>query len=176
MKKNYKNICLTGFMGVGKTSVGQDLAERLGIEFFDTDSIIEEAVDMEIPEIFEKKGEPHFREVEEKIVLDALEKKNVVVALGGGAYLNKKIQNAAKESLVICLSMSIGEFLKRLEEYRETRPVLKGKSIDEVKELYKIRAVCYRNCDLDILVDKLSVKEAVNRILEFTKSKGAASH
>lgn len=171
MKKNYKNICLTGFMGVGKTSVGQDLAEKLNMDFFDTDSLIEEKEGAEIPEIFEKKGEPYFRKVEEEVVLENLNKSNAVIALGGGAYLNQKIQEATKNSLIICLSMSIGAFLKRLEEYRETRPVLKGKSIDEVKELYNIRRACYRNNDIDVLVDKLSVEEAVNNILESLEDK-----
>jgi shikimate kinase len=175
MKKNHKNICLTGFMGVGKTSVGQDLAEKLNMDFFDTDSLIEKKEGAEIPEIFEKKGEPYFRKVEEEVVLENLNKRNAVIALGGGAFLNQKIRDVAKDSFVICLSMSLNAFLNRLEEYRETRPVLKGKSIDEVKELYKIRKACYRQNDIDILVDKLSVEEAVNNILESFEDKKMVS-
>ena len=169
MKTNYKNICLIGFMGVGKTSVGQSLAEKLDMKFYDTDTLIEEKLGMEIPAIFEKKGEAYFRKIEEETACKILEGEDVVISLGGGSFLNKEVQKSAEKSFVVCLSMKLNTFLKKVEEFRSTRPILKDKSLDDIEDLYNIRAACYRNCDLDILVDKLSVEQISQKIIQAVK-------
>ena len=87
-----KNLVLTGMMGVGKSSVGEDLSKKLNIGFKDIDKIIETKLSLSISDIFEKKGENFFREIEEKETLAHLKDEHAVIALGGGAFLNEKIR------------------------------------------------------------------------------------
>ncbi len=87
-----KNLVFLGMMGSGKTTLGKIVSKKLNKEFIDVDQAIEVQEDMVISEIFEKKGERFFRILEEKISLLSLKKKNTVISLGGGAFLNKKIQ------------------------------------------------------------------------------------
>ena len=77
-------------MGVGKSSIGRDLSYKLKMEFKDIDSIIEKKLSLSISEIFKKKGEKFFRDIEEKETINYLNKNKVVLALGGGAFLNEK--------------------------------------------------------------------------------------
>ena len=87
-----KNLVFLGMMGSGKTTLGKIVSKKLNKEFIDIDQVIEQQEGMIISEIFKKKGEPFFRTLEEKISLLSLKKKNSVISLGGGAFLNKKIQ------------------------------------------------------------------------------------
>jgi len=90
--KSRKNIVFLGMMGSGKTSIGFLVSKKLKMDFFDIDRCIEEELKMKISTIFSEKGEKFFRDFEEKITLSILKKKNVVIALGGGAFSNKKIR------------------------------------------------------------------------------------
>lgn len=84
-----KTIYLCGFMGCGKTTVGKALAKKLGVAFYDLDSFIEEKSGMTIPEIFEKYGEAHFRELESSAISDFRDRSGVI-ATGGGALLSER--------------------------------------------------------------------------------------
>ncbi|MGB6610844.1 MAG: shikimate kinase, partial [Acidobacteriaceae bacterium] len=88
-------ILLTGFMGAGKTTVGALLAERGGWDFVDTDRIVEARAGMAVAEIFEKRGEAAFREMEAAAIGDTASTDSLVVALGGGA-----LEMAATRDLV----------------------------------------------------------------------------
>ena len=96
MKLN-KNLILIGMMASGKSTIGRLLAKRLNLKFFDTDFIIEKKTKMKIAQIFEKKGEVKFRDLERKITLNLLNKKRCVISLGGGAYINKTIRKVANK-------------------------------------------------------------------------------
>ena len=78
-------LVLTGFMGAGKTTVGRMLAERVGWEFVDLDALIESRAGMSVPAIFATHGEAHFRKLESQALASALGRRNIVLALGGGA-------------------------------------------------------------------------------------------
>ena len=169
MKAGYKNICLVGFMGVGKSSVGKLLAEKLSLTFYDTDKMVEKEMGMDVPEIFETRGESFFRKKEEVIVTKILAKEKSVVALGGGAFVNPNTQKKAQNSLVICLSSSFKTFMEKLDEFRDSRPMLKNKTFEEIQELYDIRAACYTNCDFNLDVEGLSPEETADKILAFLK-------
>jgi shikimate kinase len=82
---NIRRLVLTGFMGAGKTTVGRQLADRLGWEFVDLDAAIEASAGLTVPEIFATHGEAHFRKLESQALAAALGRKKVVLALGGGA-------------------------------------------------------------------------------------------
>ena len=83
------SIALIGFMGTGKTAVGQALAERLGKEFIETDTLIEVKAGRSIPEIFRRHGETAFRELEIEAIKEIAGRDNAVIACGGGVVLNK---------------------------------------------------------------------------------------
>jgi len=96
MKSN-KNLILIGMMGSGKSTIGRLLAQKLNLRFFDIDFIIENKADMKIEEIFEKKGEAAFRNLEKEITLKFLNKTNCVISLGGGAFINEIIKTKIKK-------------------------------------------------------------------------------
>src|SRR5512135_876908 len=101
----FKNIILTGFMGVGKTSVGTQLAKDLGYTFVDTDTLIESDQHTTITAIFAEHGEPYFREVEAKIIGQVMEGSGQVVSTGGGPVIRDRNREAMKNAgLVVCLT------------------------------------------------------------------------
>ena len=101
-------------MGSGKTTIGKSLSQRLEMGFADVDAIIEKKVGLSISEIFEKKGEKAFREEEEKESKEILKKTNLVIALGGGAFINENIRNEIKKSsFSVWLDLDV-EILARL--------------------------------------------------------------
>ena len=91
--KSKGNIVFLGMMGSGKTSIGSLFSKKFKLDFYDTDQLIEKKLNTKISKIFQEKGEKFFRDFEEKITLQILRNKNIVVALGGGTFLNKKIRN-----------------------------------------------------------------------------------
>ena len=109
-----KNLVLTGMMGVGKSTIAKSLASRLKMKFIDTDKAIEKETLLTIKEIFEKKGEEHFRNIEKKIALNELNKANCVIALGGGAFMNREIrEKVLKTAISFWLDLKINLILKR---------------------------------------------------------------
>jgi len=109
-----KNLVLLGLMGVGKTTLGKIVSKKLKMEFVDTDKAIENKNLMLISEIFKKKGEKYFRLEEEKIALNLLEKKNCILALGGGTFMNKTLRDyILKNSISIWLDVNIKILNKR---------------------------------------------------------------
>ena len=93
-----KNLILLGMMAVGKTTVGKIVAKKQKLAFVDIDKLIEKENLMTISEIFKKKGEKFFRMEEEKEVLKFSNKSDHVIALGGGAFMNKTIRNYVLKS------------------------------------------------------------------------------
>ena len=87
-----ENLVFLGMMGSGKSSIGLIVSKKLNIEFIDIDNEIEKKLGMSISKIFEDKGEKYFREIEEIITLKFLKKNNIIISLGGGAFLNSKIK------------------------------------------------------------------------------------
>ena len=93
-----KPIFLVGFMGAGKTTVGQALAGKLKCAFFDLDAVIERQTGRSIQQIFSEQGEPEFRRIERRAIESCRELKNAVVALGGGAYLAEENRKTLRET------------------------------------------------------------------------------
>ena len=103
-------------MGVGKSTLGKIVAKRLNLEFVDTDTRIEEKYLMKIYAIFKKKGEKFFRLEEEKEVLKSLKKNNCVIALGGGAFINKTTLTTRVifTILLLCLGFNLSCIIDKL--------------------------------------------------------------
>lgn len=107
-------VVLVGVMGAGKTTVGAALAERLGVPFADTDSIIEERAGKPIPEIFIDDGEGAFRALERDVVAECVETFGGVLALGGGAVLDEGTRERLAGQTVIFLSVELSDAIKRV--------------------------------------------------------------
>ncbi len=120
------NIVLVGFMGTGKTAVAREISKSLGIPCIDTDHLIVQRVKMSIPEIFEQKGEAHFRSLESDILEELLadEKTNAVISLGGGTPLKESNRPLIKKlGYVAWLRTSVEETYKRVANNKD-RPLL----------------------------------------------------
>ena len=166
------SIALIGFMGTGKTVVGKALAEQLGKEFVELDSLIEQMAGKTIPEIFKEDGEIAFRELEIEATKEVSKKKNTVIACGGGVVLNKiNIDRLRKESMIVYLTASPRAILKRTLSEGETRPLLNVQDkISEIRELLSFRRPFYeRAADITINTSKLDIDSVVERITEKVK-------
>ena len=143
MKLN-KNLILIGMMASGKSTIGRLLAKRLNLKFFDTDFIIEKKTKMKISQIFEKKGEVKFRNLERKITLNLLNKKQCIISLGGGAYINKTIRRVAnKKCNTIWLYWNSKTIIDRINKKKNKRPVALSLSDNELKNLLINRSKFY---------------------------------
>lgn len=165
------NIVLTGLMGAGKSTVGKALAKVLkDYTFIDSDDVIVDIEGMTIPEIFEKKGEPYFREVEKSIISELSEEEDLIIALGGGAFESEETRkNLENNCITIYLKSSVDRLLKRIKDDKN-RPLLqcenpKGK----LEELLKKREPNYLKADYIIETGNKNIDEIVEEILEITE-------
>jgi shikimate kinase len=163
----FKNIILTGFMGVGKTSVGTQLAKDLAYTFVDTDTLIEADQNMAITAIFAKLGEPYFREVEAKIIQEVMGRENQVVSTGGGAVIRDENRAAFKKAgFVVCLTARPEVILERIR-HETHRPLLQTRDPRaKIKELLDGRAQFYAQADAVIDTSEKSVDAVIREIKE----------
>ena len=161
-----KNLTLTGMMGVGKSTIGKNLAKKLKYNFIDVDKIIEAREGLSINLIFKNKTESYFRKIENDITLSELKKNNSVISLGGGAFINKAIRrNAKKFSISFWLDVPVDELIKRLTKNRQ-RPLLFKKNVSEtVKKIYFERKKIYNEANYRIKCNSLKPNEIVDKIL-----------
>jgi len=114
-------------MGVGKSTIGRRLAQRLGLPFVDADEEIETAAGMTISEIFERYGEPFFRDGERRVIARLVDGQPKVIATGGGAFMNEATRTLILDkATAIWLDADLDTLVDRVKR-RETRPLLKGK-------------------------------------------------
>ena len=162
-----ENIVFLGMMGSGKTSIGLLISKKLNLQFYDIDQIIEKELEMNISDIFEKKGEKFFRDIEEKTTLKILKKKWIVVSLGGGAFINKKIrEEILKNHLSFWLNWNSKTLIQRIKKNIK-RPIALKSSTSELIDLIKKRSVVYSKSKYKINCEKLSKNEIVNEIINF---------
>ena len=163
-----KTIVLIGMMGSGKTSVGKELAKKLNLSFIDIDHEIERKYDKTVFEIFKKKGEPFFRKIEENISCKLIDGKPGVIALGGGAYLNKNIRNRIKlHGISIWVNTSLENIYLRINNSKNKRPLLDYKNLKKtIKKIYDERKPIYKMADYIIKSNSNSKKETVNKIIK----------
>ena len=161
-----KNLVLLGMMAVGKTTLGKIVAKKQELKFIDIDASIEKKNSMTIKEIFKKKGEKFFRMEEKKEVLKSLEKDNCIIALGGGAFMNKTVrENILKNAISIWLSVDIKTLNQRVK-WNQKRPLLKEENNQKkITELYAERKNIYKLANHQIACDKLSKKNIAEKII-----------
>lgn len=167
------NVVLTGFMCTGKTSVGKRLSERLNFEYIDTDELIETKTGLKITEIFSRYGEDYFRDIESEVVKEVSMLDNKVISTGGGVVLRKEnMQNLRRNGIIVNLTAKPEIIYERLKQQPGIRPLLnKPQPLQEIKRLLNYREEFYKDCDLKIETDTLSVDEVVVEILKYLKEK-----
>tara|TARA_B110000014_G_scaffold253351_1_gene232659 strand:- start:829 stop:1338 length:510 start_codon:yes stop_codon:yes gene_type:complete len=161
-----KNLILLGMMGVGKSTVGKIVAKKLGLKFIDTDLNVEKKCSMKIKEIFKKKGESFFRLQEEKEIQESLKQKESVIALGGGAFMNKKLRSEIlQNSISVWLDTNLNTLNKRIQ-WNKKRPLLKGKNTYEIiKKIYNQRKNIYKLAKYKINCNNLSKQNITKEII-----------
>lgn len=147
-----RHIVLVGLMGAGKTSVGRRLAQRLGLNFVDSDHAIEESARMSIPEIFALRGEAEFRAGERKVIARLLNEKQQVIATGGGAYMDPETRQRVREqSVSLWLNAELPVLMRRVQR-RQNRPLLQGEDPEAtMRALIERRYPVYAEADIAIL-------------------------
>lgn len=163
-----KNIFLIGPRACGKTSVGRELADRLGREFVDTDHVLVKAVGMEIADYVEQNGWDAFRDREAEMLVREAAPGGRVIGCGGGIVLREENRAVLKTGVTLYLKAEPEELARRLmnDPNEAQRPSLTGKSVtDEVREVLCERASLYEGC-ADAVVTGASVPEVVDTALE----------
>jgi shikimate kinase len=120
-----KTVVLIGMMGAGKTAVGTALARLLGVPFLDSDAEIEKAANRSIAEIFERDGEPFFRQKEAQVIARLLETRKGILSTGGGAYLREENRRAISERGVAVWLRAPVDLLWTRVRHKDTRPLLR---------------------------------------------------
>ena len=169
------SIVLVGVPGAGKTTVGKLLAESLKQEFFDSDQVIESQAGKSVSDIFTQDGESVFRTLEHDVIIQLLQSRNAVLALGGGALGNTDTRNAVKGATTIWLVAGLSQAVDRVGMNRN-RPLLLGNVRGQLAELMTAREPLYKEV-ATIVVDtsKLTPSEVVSNILSELKAVGVNS-
>ena len=161
------SVYLCGFMGCGKSHIGRQLAAASGKSFVDLDRVIVEREEMTIPEIFDKFGEPHFRELEAKYIREL--NKGYVVATGGGALINSDTARFARESgLSVYINVSFETCYARIKGDKN-RPLVMKNTPEQLRELYENRAEIYRRNCMCMVNGNARDTVIVGEILKLTK-------
>ena len=166
------NIVLIGYRCSGKTTVGKILAKELGIDFVDTDVLIEESAGCSIDAIISREGWDHFRDIEKRLIEGISIRDNLVIATGGGVVMDEaNVINLKRNGLVVWLKAEAGLIRKRMEKQERsgiTRPSLTGTdTIEEINDVLAIRTPYYEQaCDLRVDTTTLSPFELSNLILK----------
>jgi len=144
-----RTIALVGLMGVGKSSVGRRLANALDLPFRDTDAEVEAAAGRSISDIFAELGEAAFREGERRVIARLLEQPPMVLATGGGAFMNPETRALIKSKAVSVWLKADLEVLARRVGRKDTRPLLAGKDpLEVLKAQAEVRYPAYAEADV----------------------------
>jgi shikimate kinase len=167
------NIVLIGFMGAGKTAVGQVLAKRLNRQLFEVDSAIKKMAGKTIPDIFNDDGEIVFRELEIEAIKKAVIREKQVIACGGGVVLNTiNIDRLRMTGVIINLTASTEIILERIAKDVDNRPLINVNWPPErIQALMKFRKPFYdRAADITINTSKLSIEATAEKIINRLKT------
>ena len=160
-------LYLIGFMGVGKTTIGEELALQHNLNFIDTDKEIEKTTNNSIIDIFQKNGEIYFRKLE-TATLKMIPKSSVVACGGGLPVYNNNMNFIKKSGVSIYLKACEEEIFNRLSKSSENRPLIQNKSDKDlrsfIKETLAKREKFYAMADYTIDTNNLSEKEVLGKI------------
>ena len=164
---NINNLVIIGHMGSGKSTIGLHLARKLSYSFIDTDELIVKRIKMSISEYFKNFGEKEFRLIEEKTILDLLDKntKNII-AFGGGAFQSFRVRQSVKKNAIsIWLKCDLKTLAFRCSR-KKNRPLLQNKNIKSVlKELNKLREDNFAKANYIFNVSKKTKSQLASEII-----------
>lgn len=160
------NIVLIGFMGSGKTSIGQYLANVGGYEFVDVDLEIENRTRLSVPEIFSRFGERCFRDLEKEVVMAVPKDKRAIIACGGGTVIDTENVRYLKQlGKLIWLDASVETLYKRIQ-LQGGRPLAQDKTLEDFREMYYKRQEYYRSAaDCRVDTENRDICALANRIM-----------
>ena len=161
-----KNIVLLGMMGSGKSTIGFLLSKNINSSFLDVDKFIEKETNLKIHDIFQKKGEIYFRDIEEKITLKLLKSKEKIISLGGGGFLNKNIRKEIlKNHISFWLSWKSSTIINRISKSKK-RPLAFNSNENNLKKLINERSSIYAEAKFKINCETLSKNMIVKNIIK----------
>ena len=161
-----KNIVLLGMMGSGKSTIGYLVSKNINLNFLDVDKFIEKETDLKIYDIFQKKGEVYFRDLEEKTTLKLLKGKGKIISLGGGGFLNKNIRKEIlKNHISFWLNWENSTIINRILKSKK-RPISFNSSENNLKRLINERSNIYAEANFKINCETLTKNMIVKNIIE----------
>jgi len=171
-----KHLALVGMMGVGKSRVGRQVAKLSDRVYIDSDGLITRQLGLSVPEIFEQAGEATFRDLEHKVLLDALASPHAsVISTGGGVILRQDNRELLSQAMVVWLQSPVEELAKRLQKSSKKRPLLKSASSaselrDTLANILAEREALYEAvADHKLRVDLLGLQVTVNQVVKLTQ-------
>jgi len=160
-------IVLVGLMGVGKSTVGRRLAHRLRLPFADADEEIEAAAGMTIAEIFDRFGEPYFRDGERRVIHRLIDGTPKVIATGGGAFINEETRALILSQAIAIWLHAHPDVLAERVRRRDTRPLLRGRDPRQVlADLARVRDPLYALAPIHVASQKAPHEATVSAILQ----------
>lgn len=164
-------ILLIGFMAAGKTTLGKALARNLGLQFVDLDHYIENRYHCSVSQLFAERGEEAFREIERNMLHEVGEFEDVVISTGGGTpCFFDNIDYMNRQGITVFLEASVDVIFTRLTIARTQRPLVAGKSADELRayihQMLELRMPYYSRATHTFCADQLENIHQVNRSVE----------
>jgi shikimate kinase len=159
-------IVLVGLMGAGKSTIGKRLARRLGLAFVDSDEEIERAADHKISEIFDRFGEPSFRDGERRVIARLIDGSPKVIATGGGAFINEETRRLILERCIaVWLDADVETLAERVSR-RDHRPLIKDREpLPILRDLQSKRNAIYAEAHLHVRSEPAPHERAVDEII-----------
>ena len=163
-----RSIVFVGMMGSGKTAIGKLVASSLDLPFFGSDHEIVAAANLDIPEIFERHGEPYFRAGEERVIQRLLAEGPAVISLGGGAFISQQTRNEIKQKAIsVWLTADLDLLLARVMRRPGTRPLLQtADPRSTLSALKEKREPIYALADLHVPSSKVSKNHTRDAVLK----------
>jgi len=160
------NLALIGFMGTGKSSVGQIIAHQLHFDLLDTDQMIESRTGRTVAEIFARDGEPAFREMESVVVEELRSHTKTVISTGGGLPINDaNLASLKTHALVVCLWASAETIWERVRS-QSHRPLLDDPDpLAKIRSLLAVRAPHYRQADVLVNTEMRSIRDVALQVM-----------
>ncbi len=162
-----KVIAINGITGVGKSTIGKKLADKLNYYFIDSDQEIEDLLGKTINQVFADHGENYFRQIEKNLILDIMSRdEKFIIALGGGSYMDQDTRSILqKKALTVWLNADLETIIHRLKN-KNNRPLLNG--VDKRKVLANLmnkRTAIYQKSDIKIDIGKKDTEVIVEEII-----------
>ena len=172
MEEKKPNFILVGLSGSGKTSIGRAVARELHMPFIDFDTEIEHRAHATVQQIFERHGEPHFRQLEQDLSRELVTCKGTIMSAGGGWVLNREaVALLRKTGRIIYLRASPGLLAGRLAAARVKRPLLeRGDPLDTLTTMYEARRPLYEEADLVIDTEVFDRKQLIDQVRRYVQS------